>query len=165
MSPNLERQPGILQICVAPEAGAVMESREWVEVVAGVGIRDDRYTTKRGHWSDPRWREQQLTFVEAETADDLGIEPSLLRRNLVTRGVHLQGLLGLEFRVGEVLLAGMLPCDPCQYLENLLERPGLLRDLVGRGGLRTRVLEGGRIAVGDEIIVQGVHEPSLVFAE
>lgn len=165
MSPAEGAEPDIIGIYVATEAGAPMQSRESVEVVPGLGILGDRYATKRGHWSDPRWREQQLTFVEAETADDLGLEPWQLRRNLVTRGVQLQGLLGLQFRVGEALLAGILPCDPCNYLERLLERPGLLRELVGRGGLRTRILEGGRISVGDEIEVVGVHEPDLVFAE
>ena len=59
----------------------------------------------------------------------------------------------------------MLPCEPCHYIETLLGRPGLLRALVGRGGLRARVLEGGRIAVGDAIVVAGVHAPELVFAD
>ena len=156
-------QPGIIGIFVSTEAGAPMQQRPWVEVVPDVGILGDRYATRRGHWSDPRWREQQLTIIEAETADDLGLEPQQLRRNLVTRGVQLQGLLGLEFRIGGARLAGMLPCDPCNYLQDLLERPGLLRALVGRGGIRVRVLEGGRISAGDEIVVLGVHEPSLVF--
>ena len=142
-----------------------MESRRTVEVAAGVGIVGDRYATKRGHWSEPRWREQQLTLIEADVGDDLGVEVGLLRRNVVTRGVQLPGLLGLEFRIGEAVLAGVLPCEPCHYIETLLERPGLLRALVGRGGLRARVLEGGRIAVGDAIVVTGVHEPGLVFAE
>ncbi len=157
--------PGVIGIYLATEAGAPMQSRDAVEVVTGVGILGDRYATKRGHWSDPRWREQQLTLVQAEVADELGVEPRDLRRSLVTRGVQLQGLLGLEFRIGGAVLAGVLPCDPCQYLENLLERPGLLRDLVGKGGLRARVLQGGRIAVGDPIVVSGVHEPELVFAD
>ena len=105
-------QPGIIGIFVSTEAGAPMQQRPWVEVVPDVGILGDRYATRRGHWSDPRWREQQLTIIEAETADDLGLEPQQLRRNLVTRGVQLQGLLGLEFRIGGARLAGMLPCDP-----------------------------------------------------
>ena len=79
--------------------------------------------------------------------------------------MQLPGLLGLEFRIGEAVLAGVLPCEPCHYIETLLERPGLLRALTGRGGLRARVLEGGEIAVGDAIVVTGVHEPGLVFAE
>ena len=94
MAPAEGTQPGVVGIYVATEAGAPMQSREWVEVLPGLGILGDRYATKRGHWSDPRWREQQLTFVEAETADELGLKPELLRRNLVTRGAQLQGLLG-----------------------------------------------------------------------
>ena len=160
-----EREPGVVGLYLAAQAGAPMESRRTVEVAAGVGIVGDRYATKRGHWSEPRWREQQLTLIEADVGDDLGVEVGLLRRNVVTRGVQLPGLLGLEFRIGEAVLAGVLPCEPCHYIETLLERPGLLRALVGRGGLRARVLEGGRIAVGDAIVVTGVHEPGLVFAE
>ena len=157
--------PGVIGIYIATEAGAPMQARDAVEVVPGVGILGDRYSTRRGHWSDPRWREQQLTLVQAEVAEELGVGPPELRRNLVTRGVQLQGLLGLEFRIGGAVLAGMLPCDPCRYLEDLVGRPGLLRALVGKGGLRARVLQGGRIAVGDPIVVSGVYEPQLVFAD
>ena len=160
-----EREPGVVGLYLAEQAGAPMQSRRAVEVAAGVGIVGDRYATRRGHWSEPRWREQQLTLIEAEVGDDLGFEVGLLRRNVVTRGVQLPGLLGLEFRIGEAVLAGVLPCEPCHYIETLLERPGLLRALTGRGGLRARVLEGGEIAVGDAIVVTGVHEPGLVFAE
>ena len=160
-----EREPGVVGLYLAEQAGAPMQSRRAVEVAAGVGIVGDRYATRRGHWSEPRWREQQLTMIEAEVGDDLGFEVGLLRRNVVTRGVQLPGLLGLEFRIGEAVLAGVLPCEPCHYIETLLERPGLLRALTGRGGLRARVLEGGEIAVGDAIVVTGVHEPGLVFAQ
>ena len=160
-----EHEPGVVGLYLAEQAGAPMQSRRAVEVAAGVGIVGDRYATRRGHWSEPRWREQQLTLIEAEVDDDLGVEVGLLRRNVVTRGVQLPGLLGLEFRIGEAVLAGVLPCEPCYYIETLLERPGLLRALAGRGGLRAWVLEGGQIAVGDAIVVTGVHEPGLVFAE
>ena len=163
--PASEREPAVVGLYLAAQAGAPMQRRRAVEVEAGVGIVGDRYAIRRGHWSDPRWREQQLTLIEAEVGDDLAIETALLRRNIVTRGLQLPGLLGLEFRVGEALLAGVLPCEPCHYIETLLGRPGLLRALVGRGGLRARVLEGGRIAVGDAIVVAGVHAPELVFAD
>lgn len=161
--PATEREPGVVDLYLADQAGAAMQSRPSLDLEAGVGIVGDRYATRRGHWSDPRWREQQLTLVEAEVGEDLAVEAGLLRRNVVTRGVQLQGLLGLEFRIGEAVLAGVLPCEPCQYIETLLGRPGLLRALVGRGGLRARVLEGGRIAVGDAIVISGIHNPELVF--
>ena len=157
--------PRVVGIYTAPDAGLPVVSHDSVEVVAGIGIPGDRYATKRGHWSDPRWPDKELTFAEAETGEELGVAPELLRRNVVTRGVVLVGLIGLEFRVGTVVLAGMRPCNPCRYLEGLVGRPGLLRELRGRGGLRTKVLKGGRIAVGDAIEVLGVYDEALLRGE
>jgi len=136
---------------VAGTAGEPLESRSQVEVRAGLGVVGDRYTRRTGHWSDPRWPDQQLTLVEAETADDLGLAPGLLRRNVVTRGVRLDDLVGRHFRIGAVRVLGVRPCDPCRYLEHLLGRPGLRDALEGRGGLRAETLSDGWIAVGDPV--------------
>jgi MOSC domain-containing protein YiiM len=125
-----------------------MRSHPWVEVVSGVGILGDRYATGQGQWSDPRWPHQELTFVEAEVAEAVGIAAVHLRRNIVTRGVRLNALVGVTFQIGGVRLVGMRLCDPCRYLETLT-RPGLLRALRDRGGLRTSIVHGGRIYVGD----------------
>lgn len=141
----------VAQLLTAPRAGAPMSRHESLEMVAGVGIPGDRYAEGLGHWSDPRWPDQQLTLVEAELADDLGLDdPALLRRNIVTRGVDLADLIGREFRVGSALLRGVRPCDPCRYLEHLV-REGLFRDLAGRGGLRAEVVAGGVVRVGDRL--------------
>ena len=131
-----------------------MASHASVELVAGVGIPGDRYATRLGHWSDPKWPDQELTLVEAEVAEGLGLAPEQLRRNLVTRGVRLDGLIGETFQVGEAILQGVRPCDPCAYIESL-NRPGLLKELVDRGGLRARIVTGGLVRVGDEIRVMG----------
>jgi MOSC domain-containing protein YiiM len=110
----------------------------------------DRYAHGRGHWSDPQWPDQELTLVEAEVAAALTIEAGLLRRNVVTRGVRLDEFLGVRFRIGDAVLAGVRRCDPCRYLDTLT-RPGLAQALVGRGGLRARIVTGGRLRVGDAI--------------
>jgi MOSC domain-containing protein YiiM len=146
--------PHIVGIFVSPEAAAPMQSCHAAQLVAGVGIEGDRYALKRGHWSDPRWPDQELTLVEEEVAADLALEPAALRRNLVTRGVRLESLIGVTFRIGSTRLRGVRPCDPCRYLQGLLDRPGLARALEGRGGLRAAVLEGGRVDVGDAIEVE-----------
>src|SRR4051812_21481722 len=97
-------------IYTAPEAGAPMEQQGSVIVVPGVGIVGDRYALHTGTWSDPRWHYQELTFFEAEVADALGVEHYVPRRNIVVRGVSLYGLIGVRFRLGDALLAGVRPC-------------------------------------------------------
>ena len=72
------------------------------------------------------------------------------RRNLVTSGISLNALVGRRFRVGTVECVGRRLAEPCAHLERLV-RPGLLRPLVHRGGLRADILSAGAIAVGDEI--------------
>src|SRR5262249_44997783 len=116
----------------------------------------DRYATSQGHWSDPRWPHQELTLVEAEVAEVVGIAAVQLRRNIVTRGVRLNALGGVTFQIGSVRLVGVRLCDPCRYLR-ALPQPGLLRALRDRGGLRTSIVRGGRIHVGDTLTTE--HAP------
>lgn len=158
-SPTTDRPGRVVGIFTAPEAGAPMEQQGSVVVVPGVGIVGDRYALRTGTWSDPRWRDQELTLFEAEAAEELGIEPYVPRRNIVVRGIALGGLTGIRFRLGEALLAGRRPCDPCGYIEELSGIPGLTRSLAaGGGGLRVRIVEGGRIRLGDTIKVTGLDE-------
>jgi MOSC domain-containing protein YiiM len=72
------------------------------------------------------------------------------RRNIVTRGIDLNALVGERFAVGEVQCLGQRLCEPCAHLQRLTQ-PGTLRGLVHRGGLRADILAGGVIRVGDEI--------------
>jgi MOSC domain-containing protein YiiM len=149
----------VVGIYTAPEAGAPMEQQGSVIVVPGVGIVGDRYALHTGTWSDPRWPDQELTLFEAEVADALGIEHYVPRRNLVVRGVSLYGLIGARFRLGDALLASVRPCDPCRYIQQLTGVPGLTKSLAGeRGGVRARIIEGGKIRLGDTIEVVGLDE-------
>lgn len=146
----------------APTAGTPMVGHDWVEVAVGAGVLGDRYALGLGHWSDPRWPDQEVTLVEIEVAEALAVDAGALRRNIVTRGLRLDRLIGASFHIGEidaVELEGVRPCDPCGYLEELT-RPGLASELRTRGGLRARVLRGGRIAVGDRVYV-GNGQPDL----
>jgi MOSC domain-containing protein YiiM len=143
-------------IFTAESAGEPMLSHASVDLIPGIGIPGDRYATGQGHWSDPRWPDQQLTLVEAELLEALGLPTSALRRNLVVRGGRLDSLVGARFRIGGALLLGVRPCDPCRYIESLT-RPGLFRELAGRGGLRAAVLEGGVISRGDALVLMGAE--------
>jgi MOSC domain-containing protein YiiM len=116
-----------------------------------VGIEGDRYATRRGHWSDPKWPDQQLTLVEAELAEMLGLTAGQLRRNIVTRDCDLAELIGVRFRIGEATVEGVRLCDPCKYIERFT-RAGALKEIAAMGGgLRASVVEGGRVRVGDGI--------------
>jgi MOSC domain-containing protein YiiM len=147
----------LVAIYVAPEAGAPMQSVDAVRAVAGRGLEGDRYFDARGSFS--RWpgphREVSLIAEEglAAMAEATGatLPPAQSRRNLLTRGVALETLIGEEFLVGDVRLRGIRRCQPCKYLARLTETPEVLPGLVGRGGLRARILDGGTVCVGDAI--------------
>ncbi len=139
-------------ISLAEEAGGPMTVVPTAEAVAGRGLQGDRYARGAGTFSDPNGRGYDLTLVEAEAleelaADGVDIAPADARRNLVVRGVPLDDLVGRRFRVGEVECFGQRRCEPCAHLEKLT-RPGVLRGLVHRGGLRANVPSDGGIRVG-----------------
>ncbi|PSP73216.1 sulfurase [Halobacteriales archaeon QS_3_64_16] len=145
-------------IHVAPEAEAEMEARERAEALAGRGLRGDRYFRGEGTFSDGEREEsgRDLTLVEGEALDAIAreanvhLDPGAHRRNLTTRGVALNHLVGERFRVGEVLCRGDRLCEPCSHLAALTVEEALPA-LVHRGGLRVDVLESGTIRVGDAV--------------
>ena len=147
---------GVVEVvALAAEAEGPMKEVSAAEAVEGRGLLGDRYERKAGTFSNPRGRGYDLTLVEAEALEELsakGVElsPIEARRNLVVRGIMLDDLIGRRFRVGEVECLGQRRCEPCSHLERLT-RPGVLRGLVHRGGLRADVLSGGRIKTGDRL--------------
>lgn len=142
-------------IALADKAEAPMTVVPLAEAVEGCGLRGDRYERGAGTFSDPGGRGYDLTLVEAEALEELaasGVEiaPAEARRNLVVRGIALDGLIGRRFRVGEVECFGQRRCEPCAHLEKLTQ-PGVLRGLVHRGGLRADVLSSGKIHAYDSV--------------
>ncbi len=154
-------------IHIATAEGARTRSVDEIEAVMGVGLIGDRYADHSGHWDDSNVG-RELTLVEAEALEMLarehGIElqPGETRRNLTTRGVQLNDLVGQTFRVGDVLMKGIRLCEPCQYLTDLLGKP-ILRPLTHRGGLRVQLLSSGVIRTGDT--VEPVAEPAETARE
>ena len=138
--------------------GGQTESRESARALAGRGLEGDRYAFGRGFYS----REpapagaRQLTLIEAEILDavfeEVGIRlgPDEQRRNIVTRGIRLNALVGKPFQVGEVSCVGVMLCEPCARLVELTGKK-VLRTLAHRGGLRAAILSDGVIRVGDQI--------------
>jgi MOSC domain-containing protein YiiM len=125
------------------------------EPVDSVAVSDE------GMEGDRYFGRGDITLVEAEALEglreDTGIElsPAEVRRQVLTRGIRLNDLLGKRFRVGEVEAVGVEWCEPCNHLESITY-PGVLKGLVHRAGLRADVVNPGRISVGDE--VDGVRD-------
>jgi MOSC domain-containing protein YiiM len=142
-------------IHIASAAGEPVRAVESIRAIAGMGLEGDRYAYGKGHYVDGRVS-RALTLVEAETIESLALEEGIelaageLRRNVTTRGIGLNELVGRRFRVGDVLCEGTRLCEPCQYLTELTGKP-LLAPLVHRGGLRADILAGGEIRRGDTV--------------
>lgn len=135
-----------------------MRSLETVNVRSGVGLDGDRYALGRGHYSHDLRVSRDLTLIEGEVVEALwrehgiSLAPGETRRNVTTRGIRLNDLVGRRFRVGEILCQGTRLCEPCLHLVGLIGKP-VLQPLVHRGGLRADVLTDGEICVGDPIKV------------
>ena len=141
----------VISINITPVAAAPLESVDEVRAIPGRGLEGDRY------FDDPRMEpRRELTLVEAEAIEafrsefkiDFGMDGT--RRNLVTRGVPLNHLVGKEFWIGEVKARGIQLCEPCAKLQTL-SHPKVLPGLLHRGGLRAQILSEGTIRVGEPV--------------
>ena len=143
---------GIVEVLsVAASAGEPARLLEAVRALAGRGLEGDRHVTGRGTFpSGPPG--SALTMIEAEVCESFNppLEPSDHRRNVVTRGIDLNALVGRDFSIGEVQCRGMRLCEPCTVVQRYAGRP-VLRALVHRGGLRADILHDGTIRVGDPV--------------
>ncbi|HEY5661757.1 MAG TPA: MOSC domain-containing protein [Gaiellaceae bacterium] len=141
----------VAAILTAADAESPLERVPSVEAVAGRGLVGDRYYDARGTFSGPG-HGYELTLVEAEVLESVDLSWEEARRNIVTRGIALNALVGQRFTVGAVECIGRRLAEPCAHLEKLA-RPGLLRPLVHRGGLRADILAGGPISIGDRVAI------------
>ena len=146
----------VLHIHIAPGAGEPMVALDAVEAIAGVGLVGDRYATQTGHWSPIARRGERLTLIANEEIQRLGhehgmwLQPGEMRRNITTEGIALDALLGRRFAIGAVVCEATRRCEPCTYLEELIDKE-VLYAVVHRAGIRVQILQGGIIAVGDPI--------------
>ena len=143
-------RPGVVRwIGARPARGSPMRVEPAIVLDAGRGVVGDRYRNPGG----PR----QVTLIEAESlatiASHLGrpqVEPTDLRRNIVVEGLNLLALKGLRFRVGAALLECSGECHPCSQME-VRFGPGGYNAVRGLGGITARVIEGGRVGIGDAV--------------
>jgi MOSC domain-containing protein YiiM len=142
-------------IHIASAATGPMEARDHVVAIPGIGLEGDRYALKLGTFYKPE-PDRELTLIEAEAVEalrrDYKIELAAgdARRNIVTRGVPLNHLVGREFRIGDVLIRGLRLSEPCDHLQKVTGKQ-LIQGLCHRGGLRAQILTQGTIRVGDSV--------------
>ena len=152
------RTGSVVGLHVAPETGGDPEPRDSVEAVAGRGLEGDRYYRGEGIYNDRDDLDpSDVTLIEVEAleaaAEDYGVEfeAGAHRRNVTTRGVALNHLVGERFRVGGAVVEGTGLCEPCGYMESLAGQADGAAALEHRGGLDARIVESGRIGVGDDV--------------
>ena len=126
-----------------------------IELVANKGIVGDRYFKD---FSDPL---SQLTLIESENIDyynnkyNSNIDYLDFRRNIVTKGIELNDLIGKKIKIGDVLVEGIDLCRPCKHLSEKLNQNNIIKEFLRRGGLRCRILSSSNININDNIKVLG----------
>lgn len=146
-------------IYITATAAVLPQPVERVRTLAGKGLEGDRYALGCGTFSK-NGGQRDVTLIEGEEVErfvrETGhpLDAALSRRNLLTRGVRLNDLVGREFSVGEVRMQGLRLCEPCTHLARITAMP-VLPGLVHRGGLYAQILEDGELSVGDLIVVSG----------
>jgi MOSC domain-containing protein YiiM len=137
-------------IGIRAERRAPLASVTQVEAIAGYGLAGDHYASKSNG-------KRQVTLIQAEHLEALAkilgkseVRADAVRRNLLVSGINLHALRDRKFRIGEILLEGSGPCDPCSRMEEVLGIGGY-NAMRGHGGITARILEGGVFSVGESI--------------
>jgi MOSC domain-containing protein YiiM len=139
-------------IYISPEKGLLPEPVDSVRALAGRGLEGNRY-----FFDGDAPPGVALTLIAAEAVEamerehGISIEPRESRRNVVTRGIDVNELVGKRFRVGDVECRGVELCEPCTDLQ-AMTKPGIIKGLTHRGGLNADILSDGEISVGDAVV-------------
>ena len=147
----------VVALFTVDRMSAPMKKMEQLNALAGLGIEGDRYLLGTGTYSKKPEPGRQVTLIKSEILDwlkkefDITVKPEECRRNVVTRDVEINELIGTEFFVGEVRLRAHRITQPCIYLENLLSQPGLYQALWDNGGISCEIMTDGVIKEGDII--------------
>ena len=141
----------VFKICIANKSGLNMQEKSIIDVIANKGILDDRY------FLDSNDKDVQITLIESENIDyynkisGTNIPYVNFRRNIITKNIELNNLVGKNFNIGNVKLFGHRLCDPCKYLQDMIGDQKLVKKLIKKGGLRCEALSSGKISVNDTI--------------
>jgi MOSC domain-containing protein YiiM len=137
-------------IGLRPKRDVPMQEVNEAHAITDKGLQGDRYASGSGKRGITLIQAEHLPVIAALSGHEK-ISPAVLRRNFVVSGIPLVALIGKKFRLGEVILLGTDPCDPCERMEVALG-PGAYNAMVGHGGLCARILQGGKIRVGDSLV-------------
>tara|TARA_B110000438_G_C15715433_1_gene607288 strand:+ start:145 stop:585 length:441 start_codon:yes stop_codon:yes gene_type:complete len=144
--------PKVVKIGVCQENGNEIVSLNEVLVVKGQGLTGDR------HLKIENDIKNQITLIEIENIiffnklSNTSIEPLNFRRNIVTKDIELNDLVGKKFFIGKVKVKGHDLCRPCKHLQDNLKQKNILKDMMFKGGLRCEVLNSEKIYINDEIV-------------
>ena len=143
----------VFKLGITKDNNKEIEEVNSIEVLANKGVVGDRHFDE---YNDPY---NQLTLIEAENIDyyntkyGLSISYKDFRRNIVTKGIQLNDLIGKKLKIGEVEIEGVDLCRPCRHLTEVLNQPSILKEFLRRGGLRCQILNSSKISINDEIKV------------
>lgn len=146
----------VVALHLCPRAFLPMRGFGALVLVAGYGIEGDRYATGSGFYSHKPEEGRQVTLFEEETLEALrrdhgvALSPAEHRRNVTTRGVPLNHLVGRRFRLGAALLEATRLSVPCRHIEEVTGKE-IFNLLLNRSGLNARILVGGTVRVGDAV--------------
>ena len=141
----------VIKIGTTSDNNKKIKEAELIEVIENKGIVGDR------HFKDFNDPYCQLSLIESENIDyynskyGLNIDYIDFRRNIITKGIRLNGLIGKKFSIGETLVEGVDLCRPCRHLTEMLNQNNILKEFIRRGGLRCQILSSSKIKIGDKI--------------
>ena len=147
----------VVALFTVDRRAAPMKKVEQLYALAGRGIEGDRYFLGTGTYSKSPEPGRQVTLIKSEVLESLKdkleitMKPEESRRNILTRGIEINDLIGTEFYVGTVRLRAHRITQPCLYLEKLLDQPGLYKELWDNGGISCEILSDGVIKERDII--------------
>ena len=143
----------VFEIGITKKNNQEIERKETIEVVASKGIIGDRY------FHDFNGDREQITLIESENIDyynknfNTNFNYLDFRRNIVTKDVGLNALIGKTIKVGKIKLRVNDLCRPCKHLEETLKGQDIIKEFLKRGGLRCEILNSGTVIIGDQIKV------------
>lgn len=142
-------KPEIINIFTCEDKGKPMIPLEYVEALAGKGLAGDRYALDKGSYSKNYPKKRQVSFVAIEAIIETDFLPEETRRNIITKDIDLNSLVGKTFQIGVVVLKGTELCDPCKRPSVLANKKGFKEVFENKGGLRAEVIKGGMITIGE----------------
>ena len=141
----------VFKLGIAAKNNQPIKEVNSIEVLANKGIVGDR------HFNDFNVPYNQLSLIESENIDAYNIKFGLdipyinFRRNIITKGIQLNDLIGKKLQIGNVELEGVELCRPCRHLTEMLNQKNILKEFMRKGGLRCQILSSSKISIGDKI--------------